>query len=279
MYIVTKAWLLLPLIMLPVFVRADGKCKNKELPPGYVPVAEFQSPECEGTDPFVANAWELKPVADGVVSCLKPDYATADATLLDYVVCNGVHSNRCPLKNDGTSNAFELRQPLSCVKSPKRDNRFFSFSDPFTSASGSQLFIIQAKVKPNGPRFQPSVWRMKRLASTSHQHPSAQDSPCRHRLTLSGDITVRIVFRQGTMTLTAGLFTAINNIDVTTASPRAIQVLHQSGILLRDCIQNNVVALQEWQTLTSWNSKRGLTGGSWFFARHFRTEYKADGLC
>jgi len=114
-----KNIVLLLLLITPTLLRADGVCKGTKMPFGYVPVAEFDSPECGYKTPFEKNAWELKPVAEGVITCEKPDYLTVDAKVLDYVAISATHSDQCPSKSDGTSNAFKLYQPWCASPGPQ----------------------------------------------------------------------------------------------------------------------------------------------------------------
>src|ERR1700682_1123193 len=103
--------LILFFLMLNVtFCWADGRCKEKGIPPGYVAVKSFYSPECDREgDPFKKNAWELAPTAEGTVACALPEYSEITGKQVELVRCERTFSADCDDRSDGLENAVTLR--------------------------------------------------------------------------------------------------------------------------------------------------------------------------
>ena len=108
---------LLTLLLIPLYVHADGVCKKKGVPPGYVATKSFYSPECDDEgDPFKKNAWEVAPTVEGITSCALPTYEKLDAKTAQFVRCEETQNPECDERLDGLANARIIRSPTECVK-------------------------------------------------------------------------------------------------------------------------------------------------------------------
>jgi hypothetical protein len=99
--------------------RHDGICKTAQIPPGYVPVGEINSPDCNSRDPFDMNAWELSVAKEGIVTCTLPDYQNGDGTVIRYVACGRRYSDHCPKRIDAGPNGYLLATPMTCEENSK----------------------------------------------------------------------------------------------------------------------------------------------------------------
>jgi hypothetical protein len=93
----------------------DAVCKTDPLPPGYVPVAELDSPECKAEIRPKKNAWLIDKVRDKIVSCAPPDYESGYPPVIAYAVCSRVSTSNCPARLDGSPNGYELTLGSSCT--------------------------------------------------------------------------------------------------------------------------------------------------------------------
>jgi hypothetical protein len=90
---------------------AKGVCKGDKVPPERVIVGEF-----EGTcsPPDTMNAWDTVLPSDGLQVCQSTLSFESGANVLQFVLCEKVDSAKCPLRKDGTPNAYVLRPPAVC---------------------------------------------------------------------------------------------------------------------------------------------------------------------
>jgi len=83
------------------------------VPQGRVIVKEFESGSCN--PPGAKNAWDTLEPQEGAVVCQDPTTVRASANVLNYVPCEKVDSQDCPLNRNGTANALVLRTPAQCL--------------------------------------------------------------------------------------------------------------------------------------------------------------------
>jgi hypothetical protein len=91
-----------------------GFCKGDKIPNERVIVGEFESPQCDPPDN--KNAWDSAEPAEGINVCQSTISPDAGANVLQFVLCEKIDSEKCPLHKDGTTNAFVLRSPKECVQ-------------------------------------------------------------------------------------------------------------------------------------------------------------------
>jgi hypothetical protein len=131
--------------------KADGICKDRAIPSGYLAVKAFYSPECDKTgDPFTANAWELSPATEGVVACALPDYQQKLAQQLHFMECEPTFSESCDQRIDGLENATVMRSPQECVnrKLPKGKRLVCRSAEEMPSGRGIFALVHSEECPP-----------------------------------------------------------------------------------------------------------------------------------
>jgi len=93
--------------------ETQSVCKDQKIPADRVVVGVYASAAC--SPPDTENSWDTAIPEDGTIACEKPSDESA-ASVLRFKACETVITNKCPVKLDGTQNAFVLRSPSSCLK-------------------------------------------------------------------------------------------------------------------------------------------------------------------
>ncbi len=141
----------------------DGVCKKSEIPPGFVPVREFFSPEClSGLSRKISvepNAWDIERTQENTAICISESLVVA-RSLGSLMECEGFHFFGCP------KNSFRiLRSPADCAAAALAGREGVTVRCANARGFDENKYAVVAETDlPNCPGASPSAYLLREVS-------------------------------------------------------------------------------------------------------------------
>ena len=121
-------------------------CADESVPPGYVVIKQFTSPQCAAKTTIEVNAMDVDLVRNDIVSCTLPDYENQSPPTIAYQASSTTYASDCAANRSGGNNAYILKPPLpfslGAVRLSKTEETPFCFGNSTAELNDiTDLFI------------------------------------------------------------------------------------------------------------------------------------------